>query len=74
MTAFDNISDCENGLVFKANNSEDLADKIRWCIVNEDNLFEIGNKAREIYNEYFSLEVFERNLMDAVQNSFFECD
>ena len=66
------ISDCENGIVFKANNSEDLADKIRWCI--EDNLFEIGNKAREIYNEYFSLEVFERNLMDAVQNSFFECD
>ena len=57
------IEDGINGFVFENENASKLTDKIRWCIQNRDKLENIGEESRLIYERYFTLEVFERNLM-----------
>lgn len=68
------ITDYENGLIFKSGSSEELADRIRWCINNKEKLSEIGRKAREVYDNYFSLDMFEKNMLDAIRDSFSKRD
>ena len=60
------IDDYINGLVCHANDAEDLADKISWMICHEDRLSKIGKAARRIYEEKFTLEVFEKNLLESL--------
>ena len=47
-----------NGFVCKTNDVEDLMQKMKWCINNKSKLNEIGENARKIYEEYFTLEKF----------------
>lgn len=63
------ISQGENGLVFKSGDAEALAGKIRWCMENREKLPEMGKEARKVYEEIFSMEVFEKNVMQAVREA-----
>lgn len=56
------ISQGENGLVFKSGDTIGLAGQIRWCIANRNCLAKMGRKAEKVYEEIFSMEVFEKNL------------
>lgn len=62
------IEDEFNGFVFTSENVDELSAKICWCIENEDKLKEMGEKAYEIYDKYFSMKAFESNLLFYVEN------
>lgn len=62
----DLINDKENGFVCEAENPEDLVSKMRWALINQDKLESIGQNARELYDEHFSMEVFEQNVWNIV--------
>lgn len=64
------IEDGENGFIFKNESSTELAEKIRWCINNRIVLRTMGNKARMIYEKYFSMDIFNEKLLDIVNNVF----
>lgn len=61
------IRDGVDGLIFHSEDEKELASKLEWCIENYDKLYQMGLKARQIYETYFSMEVFERNLLEIIQ-------
>lgn len=62
------ITDGKNGFVFESESVRELSEKIRWCVENGDALKQMGVSARKVYEEYFSMEVFEKNLLDMLAN------
>ena len=60
------IRDRENGLVFGSGKAGMLAGKLRWCMENRDRLGQMGKEARQVYERYFSMDVFEENVMEIV--------
>lgn len=64
------ISNGLDGFVFPSENAEKLAGKIKWCIANRERLPVIGKKSHEIYEKYFSMKVFEKELIHAI--TFFD--
>lgn len=59
------ITDGVNGFVCEVN-KESLMEKISWIIEHKDELDDIRENARKIYENNFSLEVFERNIMSII--------
>lgn len=55
-----------NGLVFQNENAKMLSEKIQWCVYHHDKLSNMGMCAREVYHKYFSMDVFERELLALV--------
>ena len=64
----DFLEDNVSGWICKVNDSQDLADKMTLCIQHSERLPQIGRAARKIYEQYFTLEVFERNLLKLVKS------
>lgn len=60
------ITDGMNGMIMRQGDVKDLAEKIIWCIEHRDRLEQIGKAARRLYEKFFSMEVFEKNLLDIV--------
>jgi glycosyltransferase involved in cell wall biosynthesis len=60
------ITDNYNGFVYNNNDPEQLSDKMRYVIENHENLHEIKQRSREIYDAYFSMKVFRKNLLDII--------
>lgn len=60
------IIEKENGLICTAGKSEPLAEKIKWVIDNQDKVQMIGENARKVYETKFSMEVFEKNLLNVI--------
>lgn len=56
-----------NGLVFKNESPEELADRIVWCIENRKLLKEIGENARKTYEEHFTMEKFGQRVMSVLE-------
>jgi glycosyltransferase involved in cell wall biosynthesis len=65
------IHDKEDGLIFKSEDETELLDRLKWCFENKDKLAHMRSKSREIYDNYFSLDVFEKKLIDIVKKSRF---
>lgn len=63
------IHDGINGFIFPSEDARMLADKIKWCTENREKLSGIGQKARKVYEEYFSMAVFERQFMGLIRNT-----
>lgn len=59
----------EDGLVFENENVSQLALDIAWCVENKNTLREMGKSARKIYENVFSVEVFERRLMEVIEET-----
>lgn len=57
-----------DGFIFQNEIETALTEKIQWCVENKSVLKEIGKKARGIYEQVFSMEVFERKLLKLVEN------
>ncbi|GFI22654.1 N-acetyl-alpha-D-glucosaminyl L-malate synthase [Lachnospiraceae bacterium] len=62
------IHDGVDGFIFQNEIETALAEKIQWCVENKSVLKEIGKKARDIYEQFFSMEVFERKLLKLVES------
>ncbi len=57
------IIDGKNGFVFPTENIKALKEKIIYCIDHKDILSDIGQESRKIYENYFSVEAMEENLL-----------
>lgn len=55
-----------NGLVCRVNDIDDLAHQMEWCIDNPNLVPKMGIEARKIYDKYFSMKIFENNLMKII--------
>lgn len=56
------IRNMYNGIVFKSQNVDELADRMIWCFDNRKKLSLIGKRARKTYEDYFSIDVFADRL------------
>lgn len=63
------IEDEKNGFVFQCGNAGQLAAKIEWCVQNKERVEQMGKEARKLYEKYFSMEAFERQLLDIFKGS-----
>ena len=57
-----------DGFVFHSEDASELCDRIEWCIKHQEELHEIGIRSREIYEKYFSMKVFEKELLNTVDS------
>jgi glycosyltransferase involved in cell wall biosynthesis len=65
------IHDKEEGLIFKSEDEAELLDSLKWCFENKNKLAQMRSKSRKIYDNHFSLEVFEKNLLEIVKRCGF---
>ncbi|MCI7791067.1 MAG: glycosyltransferase [Lachnospiraceae bacterium] len=60
------IEPYHNGLVCKAGDVGSLSECIQWVIDHRDKMAEMGEHAFQTYQNHFSMEAFERNVMEIV--------
>lgn len=60
------IHDGEDGFIFESENVQQLAEQIEWCVKNRKELGHMGQEARKIYEKVFSVEAFEKRLLEIV--------
>ncbi len=65
----DYLTDGQDALIFPSENAELLAEKIRWCLNNRTSVKKMGERSYKIYKQFFSMEVFEKNLLSVIQGS-----
>ena len=58
----DFIKDKENGFIFNINYVQELKEKMQWCMDHIDEISIIGMNARKTYEEYFTINSFEKQL------------
>lgn len=62
------IENGENGFVCKAEDVEDLCEKIRFVLSHKSQIEDIGKRARETYEMNFSMEKFGQRLKTIIKN------
>lgn len=62
------IQDGINGFVFRNSSINRLSEKIKWCIENRKELHDIGICSKRIYDTYFSMEIFRKNLLNIIND------
>ena len=65
----DYIKDGINGFVCKTEDSEDLCEKMRYFIHNPEKIEKMGQEARKIYEEYFTMDKFADRLCNEMQKT-----
>lgn len=63
------IRDGIDGFVFACGDVEELAAKIVRCVEHKAELADIGYRSRKIYENHFSMEIFEKDLMRIVEQN-----
>ena len=63
------IKDGENGFIVGQGDAEALSERINWCVQHRESLEQIGRASRLIYEQYFSMDIFESNLLKVVQDA-----
>lgn len=67
------VRDGVDGFIFPNEDIGALSARIQWCIDHSQKLSEIGIRARQIYEKYFSMKVFEEKLLDIVDEAGTDC-
>ncbi len=62
------IENGKDGWIFESENVMELAQHICWCVGHRQEILEMGKEARKLYENTFSVRVFERNLLDLVES------
>ncbi|MDE6603083.1 MAG: glycosyltransferase family 4 protein [Lachnospiraceae bacterium] len=57
------IRDGMDGIVFKSEDVEQLAERIVWCIENPQKIADMRIPARKVYEKVFSMEAFEESIL-----------
>ncbi len=63
------IHDGKNGFVFKSGNVDELAEKIIYILQHPDKLDQIRVEGRKIYEKFFHMQIFEKNLLKLISHS-----
>jgi len=58
-----------SGFICKKENAQDLADKLQWVLRHRNEAKRIGVRGRQVYERYFSIDAFAKNLDTAIQKS-----
>ena len=66
----DLLEDKINGFICNANDVFSLAEKMRWILNNKSDIKSIGENARQVYEEKFSMHVFEREIDNILDKAF----
>ena len=61
------LKDKVNGFVFDTGSVDMLLEKIEYIINNIDKLDEIKLGGRKVFEEYFDMDVFQKNLLDLIE-------
>ncbi len=56
------IDNGKNGIICKTNDVESLCEKMKWILYNQDRSSTIGQAARKIYEQNFTLDIFGKRL------------
>lgn len=59
----DYITDGQTGFITPCEDVEALTNKIMWVMDNQDEAVKIGKASRKVYDDYFSMEEFEKNVL-----------
>ena len=62
------IRDGIDGLIFQSENAEQLKEILERCVRGEFDLGQMGRNARNVYEEYFSMEAFENRFLELIAN------
>lgn len=62
------IQDGVEGWTFRSEDVNELAGRIRKCVEHKEQLKKMGANARKLYEKYFSMDMFERNLLGLIEN------
>lgn len=60
------LKDKVNGFVFETGNVDSLTEKIIYIINNNDKLETIRKNGREVFEEYFDMDVFKKNILKII--------
>lgn len=63
------LEEGKSGFVFQTGNALELSDRMRWLLHNREKISVIGEKARQTYEKYFTMEKFGERLEDAVTDT-----
>lgn len=58
------ISDMQNGMIFRNEDENNLLEKIEWAIDNKSMIRNMGVEARTLFENIFSMDVFEKKLVE----------
>lgn len=61
------LLDKENALIFSSGSVCDLTEKISFMIINKEARIQMGRRARQVYEEYFSMMAFKNRLYLAIK-------
>ena len=62
------IKDKENGFVFNNGSVDELYEKIKY-IINEKELDNIKKQGRKIFEQYFNMPIFKRNILQIIEEN-----
>ena len=55
-----------NGFKVPVGNAQQLANRMMWCIENQDRLESMGNSSRSLVEEKFDVDIVNRHIMEAL--------
>lgn len=64
----DLITNGENGLIFQSEEVEQLVELLKWTIDHREQVRIMGQSAMKIYENYFSMDIFEENILSIVED------
>lgn len=70
----DVISDQKTGFIVVKRNPNEIADRIQLFIDNPDLSVEMGMKAKEKFDKLFTLDKFEENMKEILEQNIRHCD
>ncbi len=59
----DFVNDGKDGIVMRNEDVDQLCETIMWMIDEPQKVKEMGRKSRKLYDKYFSLSVYEKNIL-----------
>jgi glycosyltransferase involved in cell wall biosynthesis len=62
------LEDGKNGMIFTSESIKELSEKMAWSIQNSTELAKIGSAGREVYEQYFLMSSFIRNVDKLLEN------
>lgn len=63
------IRNGENGFVVPVDDTQALAERMQWIITNKEKIKKIGLAARKTYEKYFTMDIFGKNLLNALNET-----
>ena len=60
------ITDGINGYIFENDNSDQLAEKIRFVVDNVEKVIEAGKKSRRVYEDKYTIDIFSERCMEVI--------